>query len=396
MKFACRGETIAPPMRWPFRPHSSISRPRRVSGDGFLKTLPNVRLFVGCVDFRCASSSATCVLDLVGGPRREPEAHLGDDLPRAEARVPVRELEIVGRDRMRTRSVDDRRALEDRAPVAAVGARVHAQAAAGGAGDRRRELEAAEAGRACAVQGDGVRRASARDERLALDARLRELARELEHERVHAVVVHEQVRPEPDDVHGRPAPVCPRQRLLQLVDGLRPREPPRRPARAERREARERDVLLDGDHRSSSAATMAGARSTSPAPIVSSTSPGLRAPREECGRLLHGRHPRREPARVRDRVDDELARHAVDRLLARGVHVGDHDVVRGRERGPELAREVPRARVEVRLEQHAHTAARIPLAYRVDRRGDLGGWCRSRRRGSRRRARAPRTAGRCR
>ena len=49
-------------MRWPFSPHASISAPAPRSPGGFLKTLPNVRLVVGCVALRCASSSATAAL----------------------------------------------------------------------------------------------------------------------------------------------------------------------------------------------------------------------------------------------------------------------------------------------------------------------------------------------
>ena len=59
MKFACRSEMTAPPMRWPFRPERSIKAPAPGPSSGFLKTLPNVRLLVGWVAFRCASSSAT-------------------------------------------------------------------------------------------------------------------------------------------------------------------------------------------------------------------------------------------------------------------------------------------------------------------------------------------------
>ena len=42
------------------------------------------------------------------------------------------------------------------------------------------------------------------------------------------------------------------------------------------------------------------------------------------------------------------------------------------ERGAELAREMARARVEVRLEEHAEPAARESLARGRDRRGELG------------------------
>ena len=56
------------------------------------------------------------------------------------------------------------------------------------------------------------------------------------------------------------------------------------------------------------ARSSAGARSTSPAPIVSSTSPGSARRARYADALLDGRHPRREHAAVRERVDDELAR----------------------------------------------------------------------------------------
>ena len=53
-EFACRGEIWAPPIRWPFRPHASSINPAVSSWSGFLKTLPNVRLFVGCAALRNA------------------------------------------------------------------------------------------------------------------------------------------------------------------------------------------------------------------------------------------------------------------------------------------------------------------------------------------------------
>ena len=63
---------------------------------------------------------------------------------------------------------------------------------------------------------------------------------------------------------------------------------------------------------------------------------GLRTFREMCGALLDRRHPCREHAAIRERVDDELAGDALDRLLARGVDVGHRDVVGRRERRAEL------------------------------------------------------------
>src|SRR5215211_4288005 len=59
MKFSCFGEITAPPIPKPRRPHASSMRPAVSSCSGFLKTLPNVRLFVGWAAFRLAWSSAT-------------------------------------------------------------------------------------------------------------------------------------------------------------------------------------------------------------------------------------------------------------------------------------------------------------------------------------------------
>ena len=62
MKFACLGEMHAPPIAKPRSPHASSIRPAVSSWSGFLKTLPNVRLFVGCAAFRFACISATVAL----------------------------------------------------------------------------------------------------------------------------------------------------------------------------------------------------------------------------------------------------------------------------------------------------------------------------------------------
>ena len=114
----------------------------------------------------------------------------------------VREVEFFDGHVRAPAGVDDDRIDDDRPPVAAVRAGVHPHAAAGRAGDRRSELEPAEAGVARAVQAHGVRRPASRDERRALDARLGQLAREPQHERVDPTVVDEQVRAEPDRLDG--------------------------------------------------------------------------------------------------------------------------------------------------------------------------------------------------
>jgi len=74
---------------------------------------------------------------------------------------------------------------------------------------------------------------------------------------------------------------------------------------------------------------------------------------QACSALFDRRRIRGEHAAVAERVDDELPAHAVDRLLACGIDVGDGDVVCGGERLRQVAGEVAGARVQVRLEEHA-------------------------------------------
>src|SRR5215831_14596247 len=213
-------------------------------------------------------------LDLRGWTGRQPKLDLGDHLPGPQAGPTVLEAELVSDAPARAAGVDDECALEDAGPVAAVGARVHAHAAAGGAWNRARELEPAQPGCAGAVQCDRVRRAAARYEQVVADLCPRELPRELQHKPVEAGVRDQEVRAETD--HRDPQLVLAgiRERRLKLAQRFRPRERRRGPAGAESREAREHDVPIDV-HASNSSSSGA-ARSTSPAPIVSARSP-LRA-----------------------------------------------------------------------------------------------------------------------
>jgi hypothetical protein len=68
------------------------------------------------------------------------------------------------------------------------------------------------------VEADGVRRAAAGDEQVAVDAHHGKLAFEPEHERLDAAVVHEQVRAEPDRLDRRAFLASPRERHVQLVE----------------------------------------------------------------------------------------------------------------------------------------------------------------------------------
>jgi hypothetical protein len=127
-------------------------------------------------------------LDLLFRQRRERELRASDDLPVVELRVAVAKTELGGREPARALLIGHQRAVENRRPVAAVGARIHPNAAPDRSGDGTRELEAAEARSADPMQADGVRGSAAGEQPLALDLRLRELAAELEHEPVEALV----------------------------------------------------------------------------------------------------------------------------------------------------------------------------------------------------------------
>ena len=137
------------------------------------------------------------------------------------------------------------------------------------------------------------------------------------------------------------------------------------PARSSRRLDRR---VVDG--RPSQAS---GSAVRSPAPRVSTTSPGRAQPARarRRGRPCRGQvRDRQRRRRVEHRVHDEPPGHARDRRLARGVHVGEHDRVGAVERAGEVAPQRRGARVAVRLEHHDHPAPPA-LARGRDRGRDL-------------------------
>ncbi len=156
--------------------------------------------------------------------------------------------------------------------VPPVGSCVHLHAAADGARDGAHELEAAQVGSAGAVEADGERRTAAGGEQAILRMRGRELAAELEHEALVALVGGEEIRSEPDRGDRKLLLARPGQHLHELVHGAWIPEPASGPTGAKGRVLRERHTFLKV-HRSCS--SMSGsAESTSPAPIVSTRSPG--------------------------------------------------------------------------------------------------------------------------
>ena len=323
MKFACRGEICAPPIRWPFRPHASSIRPAPSSCSGFLKTLPNVRLFVGCAALRCACSSATVALISSGGRGASRNSAPRDDLAVAERRVPVREAEL-GRREPAARRRRRRRARARGSPrqSLAVGAGVHPDAAADRARDRAGELEPAEPGGARAVEADGVRRAAARDEQLALDvapprARRRASARAPS----TPSSATSRFEPSPTAATGRPrsprpARAPPRARRASPAARTQRAGPPV-PSVVKRESATSSSIFTRAPR-----GAAAPRASTSPAPIVSTRSPGRARPREEARAVLERRrpadaHPRPRARRARRRRACRVT--PGDRLLARRV-----------------------------------------------------------------------------
>src|SRR5581483_3137021 len=118
-------------------------------------------------------------------------------------------------------------------------------AAADRAGDGARELEAAEAGRAGAVEADGVRGAAAGPNRLAVHLDGGELAGELQDEGVDAAVRREEVGAEADHRDRQLLLRRPAEQLRDFAFALGPREGPGRPTSAERREPGERGGAVD-------------------------------------------------------------------------------------------------------------------------------------------------------
>src|SRR5262249_52983662 len=110
-----------------------------------------------------------------------------------------------------------------------------------------------------------------------LDADRRERAAEPQHERIDAVVVHEQVRAEPDRLDGVPGLARPAEELDELLERRRFGEETRRPTRPDRREARKGDVLPDpGDYCHAPSRTIRPVRAR---PSVTARPHGPRYPR---------------------------------------------------------------------------------------------------------------------
>ena len=181
--------STAPPIRWPFSPHASISAPGPGPVARVLEDAAERPLVGRLRRLALREQLGDLGLDRLGGCGSSRKRTWATTSPGASPEWRYERSSSSAAERARAPAADDDRVDEHGAPVAPVGAGVHPHAAAGRARDRRGELEAAEPRVARAMQADGVRRAAACDEQLAVDLDRCELPGELEHERVEAVVV---------------------------------------------------------------------------------------------------------------------------------------------------------------------------------------------------------------
>ena len=167
----------------------------------------------------------------------------------------------------------------------------------------------AEPGVARAVQADRVRRAAAGDEhrrRRRAPAASSPASRSTSASTPSSC--DEQVRAEPDRLDREALVARPREQLLELVDRPRPREEARRPAGADRREARERNAFFDRRRSERIAAGL-------PAPAA--------APARRSSASRHGPDRDRRPRAARpSRSSASTARrHTVEGAQGMGAHV---------------------------------------------------------------------------
>ena len=291
-------------MRWPFSPQASSIRPAPSSWSGFLKTLPNVRLFVGCAALRCAFSSRTVRLDLLRRPRRQPQLGLERRPGPAEARVPVREAELVGR--QPAGPVRGRRRARARAPARSRrrrrrrSSRCRRRSCPGIAHANSKPPRPAARAR---CRHDRVRGAAAGAQQVAVDLDRGELARELEHERVDA-----RRRRRAGSTRGRSSR---RQARSAAQRAPRARRPSSGCANARAGPPVPSVVYRESRRSSITQLRSSGtARSTSPAPRVRIVSPGRAQPRtRRAASSSVGRPAERMPGpHARELVDDRACR----------------------------------------------------------------------------------------
>ena len=268
------------------------------------------------MSFRRATRSATVALISAGGRGSSRYSTRATTSPGRERGVPVREPELVGR-QPRRRRPPRRRARGRGRPTSRGRTRRRSCAR------RRRPFRGSRTrtrsprGRRRARDGGRPRSSRHRPPRATRRRRPRPPASSPSSRSTSAstpVVGGEHVRAEPDDEHVEPLVRGEAQRLAELGDRARPRERTRRTARADRRQPRERDAVLDRRHAGSPSTTARAIRHGSPTPSVTTTSPGrAQASASVVASSSVGAQPRRTPrGHV---VEHELAGDARERRV---------------------------------------------------------------------------------
>ena len=317
MKFACRSEMTAPPIRRPFRPQSSISRPAPGPPAGFLKTLPNVRFVVGWVAFRCASSALISALISSTGRGASRKLTSATTSPGRERRVPVGEPEL-GRSRRPARRRPRRRVPRPARPTS------RCRRPRRSCGRRRRRCPGSRTrtrARRAPRRGPDAGRPRSRHRRRR-PGRPLDAAPGRARPRAGGRGRRRRRRGRGGSSRGRPSrPRGPRRRpsassssSSSSVSGRA--KQPRRPAGADRREARERHRLLERDQPHASPPSCSQERRSRVHVARAGheqrrrrAAPARARYAAACGDV--GNQPG-TPAAIGERVDDQLAAHAGD------------------------------------------------------------------------------------
>src|SRR5437868_337398 len=134
-----------------------------------------------------------------------PKARGGEDDRRIDGAIAIGELHVaIVEDERLAIAAEAGRFDQNVFSLRAIGAGVHAQRAADGAGNAEEEFEPADSGRSCRLGHAFVERGGARADDLALSAGVAEgTGRQADHDARHAAIAHDQVRADADDMEWK-------------------------------------------------------------------------------------------------------------------------------------------------------------------------------------------------
>ena len=200
-KLQCFSDTMAPPLRRPRQPASSISF-QALCPVGLTKVLPPVRARIGWLSSRLVWMSWMRAWIAFGSSGAAFEGAADEDPVLRHAAVAIGEADLgLGQAMQRALAIERIGMREHLRHVAAIGAGIHAQRAADGAGNAGQEFEPADAGIARRQRDVEVERAGAGFDRAAGGADLGEAAAEADDDAFDAAVAHQQVGADADHRH---------------------------------------------------------------------------------------------------------------------------------------------------------------------------------------------------